>query len=163
MFTALRLGSIGRLIASLAITLAAAGIGGIATASSVNTWYQELVKPSFNPPSWLFGPVWTVLYILMGIALFLVWQEVSEGHTSQGALVTFAIQLLLNVLWSFAFFGLRSPLAGLVVIVLLWLAILATILSFYRVSPTAAYLLVPYVLWVSFAAILNFSIWWLNR
>ncbi|MGE5654384.1 MAG: TspO/MBR family protein [Bacillota bacterium] len=163
MFATLRLGSIVRLIASLAITLGAAVLGGLATASSVNTWYQSLVKPSFNPPAWVFGPVWTVLYILMGIALYLVWNQVSKGKAGREALLVFAVQLILNVLWSFAFFGLQSPLAGLIVIILLWLSIIATIRSFYEVSPTAAYLLVPYILWVSFAAVLNFSIWWLNR
>jgi len=152
-----------KLAISIGICLAAGFIGSIFTNASIPTWYAALEKPSFNPPNWLFAPVWTILYILMGISAFLVWRVGLSGPNVKMALVIFIIQLILNAFWSVAFFGLRSPMAGLIVIVILWVAILLTILSFARVSITAGVLLIPYILWVSFASILNAAIYILNR
>jgi tryptophan-rich sensory protein len=139
------------------------GLSGFATARGVAEWYPTLIKPSFNPPSWIFGPVWTVLYVMMGIAAFLVWKR---GFGSDGvklALVVFAVQLMLNGLWSVLFFGMRAPGWALAEIVLLWLAIAVTVFAFRKVDPVAGWLLVPYWAWVSFATVLNASLWWLNR
>ncbi len=148
------------LIAFIVVCEMAGIIGSVFTTDSVREWYPALVKPEFNPPSWVFGPVWTTLYLLMGISAFLVF--VSGKEESNRALMVFGGQLVLNTLWSIAFFGMRSPILGLIVIVLLWLAIIATMLRFYRISRTSAYLLIPYILWVSFAAVLNYFIWMLN-
>jgi translocator protein len=136
-------------------------IGGLFTASSIPTWYAALQKPSFNPPNWIFAPVWTTLYAMMGISLYLVWQKMAKG--SRQAIKIFMIQLALNLLWSVLFFYQKSPLAAFIEIIVLWAAILATIFFFYRISKPAAYIMVPYLLWVSFAAVLNFSIYILNK
>ncbi|MCX9082092.1 MAG: tryptophan-rich sensory protein [Candidatus Methanoperedens sp.] len=152
-----------KLIFSIFICLFAGFIGSYFTTPAIPTWFATLQKPSFAPPNWVFAPVWTSLYIMMGISLFLVWQKGREDKTVKAAIYLFAGQLVLNALWSFVFFGLRSPLLGLIEIIILWIAILATIMSFMKVSRTAAYLLIPYFLWVSFASIVNFSIWSLNR
>ena len=149
-----------KLIFSIFICLFAGFIGSFFTSPTIPTWYATLQKPTFAPPNWVFFPVWTALFIMMGISLFLVWQK--EDKKVKTALIIFAGQLVLNALWSVAFFGFRSPLLGLMEIIILWIAILATILSFKNVSRTAAYLLIPYILWVSFAAFVNFSIWRLN-
>ena len=125
-----------------------------------SSWYGALIKPAINPPDWIFGPVWTVLYILMGIALFLVIE--SESSYRAMALKLFWVQLVLNVTWTFMFFGFESPLLGLINIVALWILIIATIFYFFAISKTAGWLLVPYIVWVSFAMFLNFSIWSLN-
>jgi translocator protein len=138
--------------------LAVAGLAGFATAQSVVEWYPTLAKPSWTPPSWLFGPVWTVLYVLMGVAAWLVW---SKGQ-ARNALLLFGAQLLLNLAWSFLFFGARSPGLGLIDIVALWLAIAATIFAFAQRTRTAALLLAPYLAWVSFAMALNAKIFLLN-
>lgn len=139
-------------IVAIGVSLAAGWIGSIFTMSAISTWYAGLVKPELNPPSWVFGPVWTVLYILMGIALYLVWSK-GWGHKNvQVATAIFGVQLVLNVLWSYLFFGIQAPFLAFVEIVILWIAILMTIAAFYRVSVPAAILLVPYFLWVSFAA-----------
>lgn len=148
-----------RLVVGVGVCLLAGLIGGLLTRSAVENWYPTLIKPSFTPPPWLFGPVWTVLYVMMGIAVGLVW------HRNPGANATTALflaQLLLNVLWSLFFFALRLPAVALVDIVVLWGTLLATLLSFWRIVPTSGLLLVPYLLWVSFAAVLNASIVWLN-
>jgi translocator protein len=158
----MKISDMKKLFISILICLFAGFIGSFFTSSAIPTWYATLQKPSFSPPNWVFFPVWTSLFIMMGISLFLVWQKGWEDKKVKTALYIFAGQLVLNILWSVAFFGLRSPLLGLVEIIILWIAILATILSFMKVSRTAAYLLIPYILWVSFAAILNFSIWALN-
>jgi benzodiazapine receptor len=121
-----------------------------------------LDKPAFNPPNWLFGPVWITLYTLMGIALYLAWKNGLNKAENRGILYIFIAQLILNTLWTILFFGLKSPLAGLIEIVILWIAILLTIIKFYGLSPLSAYLLIPYILWVSFAAVLNFFLWKLN-
>lgn len=154
---------IKKLIISIFISLFAGFIGSFFTMPSIPTWYATLQKPSFAPPNWVFFPIWTSLFIMMGISLFFVWQKGCEDKKVKTALYLFAGQLILNVLWSVAFFGLRSPLLGLMEIIILWIAILATILSFMKLSRTAAYLLVPYILWVGFAAIVNFLIWRLNN
>ena len=156
----IKFSNIEKLIISILICLLAGFIGSFFTTPAIPTWYAMLQKPSFAPPAWVFFPVWTALFIMMGISLFLVWQK--EGQKVKNALYIFAAQLALNALWSVAFFGLKSPLMGLIEIIILWIAILATILSFMKISRTASYLLIPYILWVSFAAILNFSIWKLN-
>lgn len=142
---------------ALIVCFAAAGVGGMATARSLRGWYDRLPKPSWNPPDRVFGPVWTVLYAFMAIAVWLVWLARGE-HDVTPALAWFAGQLVLNVLWSLAFFGLRSPMLGLVVIVALWWAIVGTIAAFAVVSGVAAIVLLPYLAWVSFATALNAAV-----
>ena len=154
-----------KLIASILICLSAGWIGSIFTSSSVNAWYKTINKPSFNPPNWAFAPVWTMLFILMGAALFLVWsfeKNQDKIHLKKNALFVFFLQLIFNILWSSAFFGLKSPAFGLIIILILWALILITIIQFFKISKIAAWLLTPYILWVSFAALLNFTIWTLN-
>jgi len=151
-----------KLVASIVICQLAGIIGSFFTVSSVNTWYVELAKPSFNPPSWVFSPVWITLFVLMGISLYLVWDKGIKSKQSKIAITIFGVQLALNTLWSILFFGLKSPLSAFVEIVFLWIAILLTIIYFYKISKPAAYLLIPYILWVSFAAVLNFSLFYLN-
>ena len=148
-------GNFWLLVAAIAICQGAGILGSLVTIPAISGWYQTLVKPGFSPPNFLFGPVWTLLYFLMGISLYLVWIRT-------GNLKWFWLQLILNSLWSFLFFGLKSPGLAFVEIVFLWLAILMTIKSFIKVHRPAAYLLYPYLTWVSFAAILNFAIWILN-
>ena len=148
--------------AAIAVCLLAALIGSSVTAPAVPTWYAAFVNPALHPPAWVFGPVWTVLYILMGIALYLVWSKGWGRKDVKVGMAIFSVQLVLNVLWSYLFFGLQSPLLALAGIVVLWIAILMTIGAFYRVSTPAAALLVPYLLWVSFAAYLNYGIYLLN-
>ena len=138
----MKFSQIKKLIFSIFICLFACFIGSFFTSSAIPTWYATLQKPSFTPPNWIFFPVWTSLFIMMGISLFLVWQKGCEDKKVKTALYLFAGQLILNVLWSVAFFGLRSPLLGLMEIIILWVAILATILSFMKLSRTAAYLLI---------------------
>ena len=151
-----------KLIVSVLVCQLAGQIGALATSASAQTWYATLTKPFFTPPNWMFAPVWIILYLLMGVAAFLVWRQGFEEPLVKRGLAIFGIQLILNLLWSIMFFGLQSPLAGLVVIVLLWLAILLTILSFSKSSKPAAILLIPYILWVSIAALLNAAILVLN-
>lgn len=136
--------------------------GGICTAQSVSTWYQTLQKPSFNPPSWIFAPVWTSLYAMMGIAGYLVYQK-KDRFGAPAALFIFSVQLALNLLWSVLFFCKKTPAGALIEIAFLWAAILLTTLLFWKISRKAAILLIPYLLWVSFASVLNFEIWRLNK
>ena len=146
---------------AILLCFAAGALGGLFTASSVNSsWYLELEKPAFNPPGWVFGPVWTLLYASMAVAVWDVWRANPRARL---AFALFAIQLALNVGWSAAFFGLRSPGLALMEIVVLLIAIAATIYAFRQHRRRAALLMVPYFAWVSFAAVLNASIWWLNR
>lgn len=142
----------------LALCLAIGAGAGWITRPAVIEWYPTLNKPSFNPPNWVFAPVWTTLYIMMAIAAWLVW----KAGNAKGALILFFAQLALNFAWSFLFFGARSPWLGLVGIGMLWLALLATVLAFFQKSKPAGLLMVPYLAWVSFASVLNFSIWQLN-
>ncbi|MDW7732635.1 MAG: TspO/MBR family protein [Methanolobus sp.] len=151
-----------KLVASLVICQLAGVMGAIFTTPSVPTWYATLEKPIFVPPSWTFSVVWTILYILMGLALYLVWIKGWENTDVQTAISVFGLQLFLNFLWSVLFFGMQSPIMGLIEIVFLWVAILATIVLFYRVSKTAGLLLLPYIAWVTFAAYLNYYIFMLN-
>ncbi len=137
-------------------------IGSIFTLSSIQTWYMFLNKPSFNPPNWIFGPVWTVLYALMGVSLYLIWNKGLKSNKTKNALKIFFVQLAFNFLWSIVFFGLHNPLLALIVITFLWASILYTILLFKKISQIAAFLLFPYILWVSFAVLLNLFIVLLN-
>lgn len=137
-------------------------IGSMFTVSAIPGWYSTLLKPALNPPSWIFGPVWITLYVLMGIAAFLVWRTGWKKRPVRVALMLFGLQLFLNTIWSIIFFGLHSPLPALVDIILLWLAIIATMVSFYKISRAAAFLLVPYLFWVTFATYLNCAFWILN-
>jgi benzodiazapine receptor len=152
-----------RFAISLTVPLLVAGLSGFVTAKGVQEWYPTLIKPSFNPPAWVFGPVWTLLYLLMGTAAFLVWRRGLESQAVKAALAFFVLQLVLNGLWSVFFFGMRSPGLALVNIAFLWVSIGVTLVLFWRVTPVAGMLLLPYGAWVSFAAVLNASIWILNR
>ena len=150
-----------KLVASVILCQIAGFLGSLFTTPAIPTWYATLRKPFFTPPNWIFSPVWISLFILMGISLFFVWQR--QGHPQfKKALIFFFVQLILNILWSFVFFGLRLPFLGLMDIVLLWIAILLTIQTFLKVSSFAGVLLIPYLLWVGFATLLNFSLWILN-
>lgn len=149
---------------SLAILLCeGAGLLGAIFTTADSAWYSSLPKPELTPPDWLFAPVWTLLYALMGVAAWLVWQQGPQKRRVFVAMILFFIQLALNAWWSFIFFDQHSAGGALIDIVLLWVAILATIIAFARVSKAAAWLLLPYLAWVSFAAYLNWSIWLLNK
>ena len=137
-------------------------IGGFFTANNLYPWYELLSKPSFNPPSWVFSPVWTTLYTLMGISLFLILKADKSRNKTLGT-VFFGIQLILNGLWSIVFFGLHQIILAFVVIILLMLFIILSIWKFYNISKSAAYILIPYLLWVSFATVLNFALYLLNH
>ncbi len=150
-------------IVAIAIPLLVGGASGFFTITGVDSWYQTINKPSWNPPNWVFGPVWTTLYIMMGIALFLVWKEDTSEELKKIAIALFSVQLILNFFWSFIFFNLQQPGWALVEIIAMWFFILLTIFAFAQVNKTAAWLLVPYISWVSFATILNYTIWQLNR
>ena len=150
-----------KLVASIFLCQLAGFLGFLFTTPSIPTWYETLKKPFFTPPNWIFSPVWISLYVLMGISLFMVWRR-NDHQEFKTALIFFFIQLILNILWSISFFGLRSPFLGLIDIVLLWIAILLTIQNFFKVSKAAGWLLFPYLLWISFAVELNFSLWILN-
>ena len=151
-----------KLILSIFVCQGAGVLGSVFTRSSVFTWYPTLAKPWFAPPGWFITAVWLLLFTLMGLSLFLVWREGLMRPEAKTAIYVFAAQLGVNILWSAAFFGMQSPLAGLIVIALLWILILLTIIKFWPVSKDAAILLVPYIIWVSVAAYLNYSILMLN-
>lgn len=143
------------------LPLTIGGISGYATASGINSWYVFLNKPFFNPPNYLFGPVWTLLYILMGISFFRILQ--SQQNTQQkNAIIIFCIQLFLNFCWSFLFFNFQLLGISFIEIIMMWISILTMIYTFSKIDKTAAYLQIPYLLWVSFASVLNGSIWFLN-
>ncbi len=144
-----------------ALCLLISAIGGAVTLTSVNTWYQELIKPSFTPPDWVFSPVWIILYFLMGISVWLVWRETGQ-KSKKLPIFVFGVQLGLNLAWSFIFFGARSIGWALIEISFLWVAIAINIFLFWRINNLACWLLVPYILWVTFAVILNISIFELN-
>jgi len=150
------------LIVSVVVAELAGVLGSLFTTPNIQIWYDLLNKPAVNPPSWVFGPVWTTLYFLMGVAAYLVWKQGTKDKNVRIALRFYVLQLLVNIIWSYAFFGAHSPLAGLCVIAGLWLFIAATILVFQKVSKLAAWLMIPYIVWVSFATYLNFSLWILN-
>jgi tryptophan-rich sensory protein len=178
-----------KLLVSIIICQLAGAIGSIFTVPSIKEWYATLNKPSINPPSWIFGPVWTALFLLMGISLYLVWskgfvvsapggpasgwknikawnplsQKLNAGSWQKiNIVLIFALQLVLNILWSVIFFTLHQPGLAFFELLMLWFAILYTIINFYRISKVSAYLLVPYILWVTFAGFLNYSLWMLN-
>ena len=150
-----------KLIISIIIPQLAGGIGAVFTSKSVGVWYKTLKSSSLNPPGWVFGPVWTILFLLMGVALYFVWTAENAGNRKM-AFWIFGIQLAMNVIWSILFFGLHRPDLALIEIFILWLAILANIFVFYSISKPAGILLMPYLAWVSFAIYLNYSIWRLN-
>ena len=137
-------------------------IGSFFTTPAIPIWYASLVKPSFNPPSWLFAPVWTILFLLMGIAFYLIWRKMSTDKSAKLAMIIFVAHLGINILWSVLFFGMKNPLYALIDIAVLWLMIAYLIYAFMAIDKRAAYLLVPYLLWVSFATVLNFTLWQLN-
>jgi tryptophan-rich sensory protein len=152
------------LVIAILLPLSLGGIGAVTSNYSLSTWYRTLRKPSWNPPNWVFGPVWTALYIMMGLASWLVWRERTSRRPSvEEALRWYSIQLFFNGLWSIIFFGMRRIRLALVDIVALWGSLLVTLIQFFRVRKIAAWLLIPYFLWVSFATMLNAMIWWLNR
>jgi len=151
-----------KLIVSLIVCQLAGFVGSLFTTPSIPTWYASLAKPSFTPPNWVFSPVWISLFVLMGISLFLLWEKTLHYPGVRTAMLWFAVQLGLNMLWSILFFGLKSPFLALIGIIVLWIAIFLTILKSFRVSKLAGVLLLPYLIWVSFAAGLNYSIWTLN-
>ncbi|WMW22530.1 TspO/MBR family protein [Methanolobus mangrovi] len=151
-----------KLIISIALCQLAGIVGGLFTYSSIPIWYASLVKPAFVPPSWLFSVVWPLLYLLMGSALYIIWNKGLQSSEITIAVKVFGVQLFLNILWSALFFGLRSPFMGFIEILVLWIAIVVNIVLFYRISRPAGMLLVPYILWVSFAVYLNYSLMVLN-
>ncbi len=151
-----------KLIISIVVSELAGIIGSVFTTPSIAGWYAGIIKPSFNPPAWIFGPVWTTLFLLMGIAAFLIWKKGLDRKDARIALGIFIGQLVLNTLWSILFFGFHSPGGAFIEIIFLWLAIIATIIAFAKISRSAAWLLAPYILWVSFAMYLNYAIWTLN-
>ena len=149
------------LVVFLAICFGAAGIGGAVTTPKIDAWYATLAKPSWNPPNWIFGPVWSALYFCMAVAAWLVWRQ-GGCAGAKLALTLFGVQLILNVLWSCLFFGLEKPGLALMEVLVLWAAIAATMVAFWQRSIVAGSLFVPYLAWVSFASLLNFMIWRLN-
>jgi len=157
--------SIPKFVGSVLLCEAVGATGSIYTYDSVRDWYPKLEKPSYTPPSWVFAPVWTLLYAMMGLSLYLASQRHTEEVSGvwRASRVLFGTQLALNALWSYVFFGRRAPGWALLEILFLWVAITATILAFFKISRTAALLLLPYLLWSSFAVVLNHSIWRLNR
>jgi len=150
-----------KLIVSVVISQAAGAIGSLFTVQNIPTWYASLNKPSFNPPNYLFGPVWITLYFMMGVAFFLVWKNSGKFDIKVPAIL-FIVQLVLNALWSILFFGMKNPMLGFFEIIILWVFIVLCVIKFYPVSKIAAWLLIPYLLWVSFASVLNFKLWMLN-
>jgi len=157
-----------KLVVAIAVSEAAGVVGAVFTTPAIQSgWYAGLVKPALNPPAWVFGPVWAILFALMGISVWLVWKKLDSRLRGNDRKIKIALgifigQLALNTLWSVIFFGLRSPGGALIEIVFLWFAILATIIAFAKISKLAAWLLVPYILWMSFAVYLNYAIWVLN-
>jgi len=149
------------LVIFLVICFITAGIGSMATTPNIDSWYKNLAKPSWTPPNWLFGPVWAILYITMAVSAWLVWRDAGLSKAAI-PLALFALQLILNALWSWLFFGSHNPSAAMIEIAALWLAILATIIIFWKVTPLAGALMLPYIAWVTFASALNFAIWRLS-
>ncbi len=152
--------NIYKLPASILLSLSAGALGSTTTGSAIDDWYKQLQKPSFNPPATVFGPVWTILYTLMGVALYLIWNK--PAGRKRGAYIAFGLQLFLNSLWSVIFFGWKKPFGAFVEIIFLFAAILIIVILFWRISRTGAILLLPYLFWVAFASVLNFRIWQLN-
>jgi translocator protein len=151
-----------KFLVSIILTMGIGFLGSVFTMPEIQGWYLHLNKPVWNPPNWLFAPVWSALYLSMGIALFRVWKKDAESDRKQWAIIIFAAQLLLNFCWSFIFFKQHQLGWAFVELVVMWLAILLTIIGFSRIDKLAAWLLVPYISWVSFAGILNYTVWHLN-
>lgn len=154
--------NIVKLVASLAFAYIAAAVGSTFTMPAISAWYATINKPFFNPPNWIFAPVWTLLFTLMGVALFLIWKDGIKENPRQTAFWVFLVHLVVNILWSYVFFGLRNFSGGFLVIIVLWLMILYLVIKFWSIKKSAGILLLPYLFWVSFASILNYSIWVLN-
>jgi benzodiazapine receptor len=160
----MKLNKITKIAIAVIICLAVGYSSSTFTKEGVETWYPTILKPNFNPPNWVFMPVWTLLFILIGVAAGIVWDKINEQNEEvKKALGFFLIQLILNAVWSYLFFGLKNPTLALIEIALLWLMIYETYLKFDKINKIAGYLLIPYMAWVSFAGILNASIWWLNK
>lgn len=151
-----------KLITSIAVPLIVGFLSSFFTINSIPTWYQTLTKPMLTPPNWLFAPAWTIIYILIGVSLYFVWIKGFKNKKVKTAIYFFSVQLILNFFWTFLFFGLKSPFIASMEIVALWILILLTIIKFYKISKMAAYMLIPYILWVSFASYLSFSVFLLN-
>ena len=154
--------AVAGLLVALVATFAAAGLGSAFTSRSVSDWYAALARPAWTPPGWVFGPVWTALYVLMAVAAWLVWRQAGDWAGARAALGLYVVQLVLNAAWPGLFFGLRMPGAAFAELVVLWAAILATLVAFRRLSPTAGALMAPYLAWCTFAAALNLAIWRMN-
>lgn len=151
-----------RLIISLALPQLAGLIGSIFTTSAIPVWYATLQRPSFSPPNWIFGPVWITLYVLMGISVYLVWQKIEVNKKAKRAMLFFWIHLFFNASWSIIFFGFQNPGLAFVNIIIIWFFIIVLMIKFWQINKWSTHLLIPYLLWVSFASILNFFIWYLN-
>lgn len=151
-----------RLIVSIVIVFLAGTVGTLYTLKEITTWYVTLVKPSWTPPNWAFGPIWTTLYVLIGISLYLVWKQGLDRIEVRIALLVFVVQLILNVVWSLVFFGTHNIFGGLVLVILLWISILANIIVFYHISKPGGLILIPYLIWVTIASYLNYSVFVLN-
>jgi len=151
-----------RLIISLALPQLAGIVGSLFTTSAIPTWYATLQRPNFSPPNWLFGPVWVLLYVLMGISVYLIWQKIEENKKAKGALWLFWIHLFFNAIWSIIFFGLHNPGLAFINIIVIWLLIIVLMIKFWPINKWSTYLLIPYLFWVSFASALNYFIWYLN-
>jgi len=154
--------NIFKFIVSITLCFVVAFLGSAFTLPSITTWYAQLNKPFFSPPNWIFGPVWTVLYFLMGVSLYIIWNKNLKNKKKEDAIKIFIFQLTLNLLWSLVFFGLHQPLLAFIAIIILWISIFMMIKYFYKISKTSAYLLVPYIIWVTFASILNLAVAVLN-
>ncbi|MBU0981285.1 tryptophan-rich sensory protein [Patescibacteria group bacterium] len=151
-----------KLVFSVIVCQCAGIVGSLSVGTSVTTWYEPMLKPSFAPPNWVFAPVWTIMYTLMGIALYLIISDSKKSAERNVGLFFFGLQLVLNSLWTFLFFGLQNPPAAFLEIVLMWFCIFATVYYFWRVRKQAAYLLIPYLMWISFALVLNYAFWQIN-
>jgi len=151
-----------RLIISLALPQLVGIVGSFFTTPAISTWYATLKRPSFSPPNWLFGPAWITLYILMGISVYLIWQKVEKNKKARSVMWLFWVHLVFNASWSVIFFGLQNPGLAFVNIIIMWLLIVVLMIKFWRINRWASYLLIPYLLWVSFASVLNYFIWYLN-
>ena len=154
---------LAKLVVIILLCLATGYLGSLFTRQSIPNWYADLQKPSFNPPDWIFAPVWTILYLMMAVSAFIILSKDLNNSKVKIAFIVFLIQLLLNGLWTPIFFGAHLIFVALIEIIILWLSIILTIVLFWKVSIPAALLLLPYILWVTFAAVLNAAIWLLNR
>jgi benzodiazapine receptor len=151
-----------KLVISLALPQIVGLLGSLVTAPQIATWYTQLNKPFFNPPNWIFSPVWITLFVLIGMAMYLIWEKGWDQRAVKVALIIFWGQLLLNLFWSILFFGQRSPHLAFIEIIILWVFIWFNLIIFYKLNKVAGWLFLPYLLWVSFAVVLNFSLWQIN-